>query len=295
MSDNARKNIIKGIVAVVVVVGILVAFIGFSAVMKQKEYKEQAKQVSLLILKISNNAEKSEAEIAQANEAYGKLAEEARQYVENYDRLEAANKALEEAINARKAEAAKMDERILGIPVGDPLHNMELIEKTAEAYQQLEERTLAYVTEGERLRTVCEELQNLEVTVNKQNIEELITLSYRYEGKKYESNEHSNGYHRVKVLVTPNYPLKYDITFALDLGQTYQKGDSSKKFDYQSGSITYSCGKNAKDRTAEYYIDIDNEKGFLDSFLGTDYQLPDLKFNEENVQILTMSGIVSYK
>ena len=338
--SKAKLLIGGGIVAIllviiIIVVLLIVGVVGFMLIRSSQKSKAEAEalaaqisQVEALIYEIDvNQISDDEKDIYAAYDAYCALPEESRQEVINSDTLMSSYKQLESIIAERKARAAQVDELIAAIDYTNWFTEANSLKPAVIAYNQLEEKDKAYLTNEPALKEAYDYVTSNSVEVNESNFFEIFTIQYvvgensnlgeglsiTQDGYTIDWDEKtitpdiSIGTHNdyatpVTVYVQCKYPNLYsDCSFHINLHQTYTGigliDSDVHEFEYQSRDISY----NSAMEIGQYIIYVENNAasgGLLDTF-GLSVDWNDLvhemnAFDVSRVEFTEISGTVSY-
>lgn len=324
---KSKAPLIIGITAIVVVlIGISVAIcMFFFDMITNKSVGEIEDQ----ILSLSSNVYDCEDEIISAYKAYEGLSADAKRKVQNREKLIDLYKQLEAIINNRIELAAQVDELIEHIDYSNIYAQATTVKKAVIAYNDLDEKTKEYLKNEDAIFNAYGQVENLNVTVTKDNFYDLFNISYsvgersnfgsgisvdhngydiyidEYGGSvtpNYDINAHNDYATPVYIYVQAKYPaLTSSCKFGIDLHQTYNGlgiiDSDVHEFELQQGTINYKSSMSI----GEYVIMVENNdagSGILDWF-GLSYDWSDMThdmnpFDKSRVEIYNISGSVTY-
>lgn len=320
-----KSGIGKIIIAVAVVAVIAVAaIVGGNIISKNKQLNEKLAEIEE---KIYNVDYMEEEEIFALYEEYNELADTNKHKIANRDKLIDAYKALEAIIEARKQQAAEVDQIIDAISYSNIYAEVDTTYEALAAYNNLDEKTQAYCAGSDKLYEAYNEVKNLQISVNESNFNDLFVIRYIpgdktnygsidsyvsgydiYEGEftgsitpHYETDFHNDYATPVYVQVAPRYKhFTGNCSFYINLHQTYHGiglvDSEEHEFNIQDSVIEFSTA----DGVGEYLIYVENKDSShsLLNVFGYSADWSDMvhkmdEFDVSKVEISSVSGTMN--
>lgn len=281
------------------------------------------------IFSLSDDIEESEDEIIDIYEKYNELSTEAKRKVINRETIIQKYKKLESIVEARKAEAAKVDELIKAIDYSTLYSEASTLKPAVRAFNKLDEKSKKYLKYEDEMAKSYEKVGNLNIEVTSQNFYDLFSVQFsvgessnygsgisveqdgyniywdEYGGDitpSYDFDAHNDYATPVYVYVLAKYPeLDSSCYFEIDLHQTYNGlgiiDSDVHEYEHQQGEISY----NSSMGIGEYIIYVENNNassGIMDIF-GASFDFDDMThtmnpFDVSRVELFSINGSVSY-